>query len=169
MSYVLAACCLCLVWCVFVLERIWALPVQEPDGRQRPPPTLLISLDGLRADKLDAFLASTPEANLNKYFVRSGVKAAHMTPTFPSLTFPNHFTLVTGLYMESHGLTGNSVYDTRLDQRVDFLDSNDTHSLDAKWWSKAGRLAFLSCLLCVLPITITNKETTTTTNRTCLE
>ena len=86
-------------------------------------PTLLISLDGFRADKLDTFLKENPSANINKYFVNAGVKADYMIPSFPSLTFPSkwkfenyfndivfkikltldHFTLVTGLYMESHG------------------------------------------------------------------
>ena len=53
-------------------------------------PTLLISLDGFRADKLDQFLASNPESTFQKEFVDVGVKADYMNPSFPSLTFPNH-------------------------------------------------------------------------------
>ena len=37
-----------------------------------------------------------------------------MTPSFPSVTFPNHFTLVTGLYPESHGIVGNQFWDPKL-------------------------------------------------------
>jgi predicted AlkP superfamily pyrophosphatase or phosphodiesterase len=52
-------------------------------------PTLLISLDGFRADKLDTFLRDNPSANIKKYFVDEGVKANYMIPSFPSLTFPS--------------------------------------------------------------------------------
>ena len=60
-------------------------------------PTLMISLDGFRADKLDEFLANNPNSNLQTQFVDVGAKAEYMMPSFPSLTFPNHFTIVTGI------------------------------------------------------------------------
>jgi predicted AlkP superfamily pyrophosphatase or phosphodiesterase len=59
-------------------------------------PTLMISLDGFRADKLDEFLSKNPQSTFQKEFVNVGAKAAYMTPAFPSLTFPNHFTIITG-------------------------------------------------------------------------
>ena len=59
-------------------------------------PTLMLSLDGFRADKLDEFLANNPNSYLQKEFVEVGVKAEYSMPSFPSLTFPNHFTIVTG-------------------------------------------------------------------------
>ena len=59
-------------------------------------PTLMISLDGFRADKLDSFLFNNPNSAFQKEFVELGVKSEYMLPSFPSLTFPNHFTLVTG-------------------------------------------------------------------------
>jgi len=68
--------------------------------KQTRTPTLMVSLDGFRADKLDEFLQENPNSNFQKRIVDVGVKADYMMPSFPSLTFPNHFTLVTGLYME---------------------------------------------------------------------
>lgn len=58
-------------------------------------PLLLVSLDGFRADKLDEFLRNNPESFFGK-IVANGLKADYMIPSFPSSTFANHFTLVTG-------------------------------------------------------------------------
>ena len=54
------------------------------------PPLLIISLDGFRADYLDRDLTPNIQS-----FASDGVQAAYMTPAYPSLTFPNHFTIVT--------------------------------------------------------------------------
>lgn len=70
------------------------------------PTTILISLDGFRAD----FLHRNITPSLNS-FIRAGVSPEYMSPSFPSVTFPNHFTLVTGLYPEAHGVVGNSFWD----------------------------------------------------------
>ena len=43
-----------------------------------------------------------------------------------------------GLYMESHGIVGNSIFDEKTKERVNFL-SNDSDSMNAKWWDKAGK------------------------------
>ena len=61
-----------------------------------PRPLLLVSLDGMRADKFDAFVEQNPSCNFNR-IIKNGLKADYMKPSFPSLTFPNHWTLVTGL------------------------------------------------------------------------
>lgn len=54
-----------------------------------------------------------------------------MLPSFPSVTFPNHYTLVTGLYPESHGVVGNSFWDPELQEEFYYTDSN---AMQAKWW-----------------------------------
>ena len=133
-----------LVACLFLafLNEIAAICLSDENlNIDKRHPTLLISLDGFRADKLDEFLRQRPNSNLKKYFVNAGVKADYMIPAFPSLTFPNHFTLVTGLYMESHGIVGNAIFDDSTKERVNFL-SNDTGTLNAKWWNKAGNIYF---------------------------
>ena len=74
-----------------------------------PAPVLLVSIDGLRADYLD--LGLTP--NLSR-LAREGVRAKWMTPAYPSLTFPNHYTLVTGLRPDRHGIVHNTMNDSAL-------------------------------------------------------
>ncbi|RKU44294.1 hypothetical protein DL546_003367 [Coniochaeta pulveracea] len=92
------------------------------------PTTIIISLDGFRADFLNRGL--TP--NLNK-LIRAGVSPPYMTPSFPSVTFPNHFTLATGLYPESHGVVGNTFWDPEL--KEEFYYTDPARSLDPKWWN----------------------------------
>ncbi|MCJ1395696.1 hypothetical protein MMC18_008582 [Xylographa bjoerkii] len=91
------------------------------------PTTILISLDGFRADFLDRGLTPT----LNS-FIAEGVSPRYMLPSFPSVTFPNHYTLVTGLYPESHGVVGNSFWDTDLQE--EFYYTDPARSMQPKWW-----------------------------------
>jgi predicted AlkP superfamily pyrophosphatase or phosphodiesterase len=65
------------------------------EASQRTP-TLLISFNGLKADSLDSFLSKNPNSYLKRDFVDVGVKANYMTPSFPAMAFPNHFSYVTG-------------------------------------------------------------------------
>ena len=92
------------------------------------PTTILISLDGFRADFLTRGL--TPTLN---GFIREGVSPKHMLPSFPSLTFPNHFTLVTGLHPESHGIVGNTFWDP--DTQKEFYYTDPSRSMQAEWWA----------------------------------
>lgn len=92
------------------------------------PTTLLISLDGFRADFLTRNL--TPTLN---GFIREGVSPRYMLPSFPSLTFPNHFTLVTGLYPESHGIVGNTFWDP--DRKKEFYYTDPDRSMQPEWWN----------------------------------
>lgn len=70
------------------------------------PYLVVLSMDGFRWDYTDN--AKTP--NLDK-FVASGTKVKRMIPSFPTKTFPNHYTLATGLYPDHHGIVLNSFYD----------------------------------------------------------
>ncbi|MEG2804987.1 ectonucleotide pyrophosphatase/phosphodiesterase [Stenotrophomonas sp.] len=91
-----------------------------------PPRLLLVSIDGLRADMLDRGL--TP--NLSR-IVDSGVRARWMTPSYPSLTFPNHYTLVTGLRPDHHGIIHNSM---QAEELGTFRLSKPEAVTDARWW-----------------------------------
>jgi predicted AlkP superfamily pyrophosphatase or phosphodiesterase len=64
---------------------------------------VLVSFDAFRWDYNQLY--NTP--NLNK-FAKDGVKADRMIPSFPTKTFPNHYTIATGLYPDHHGLVDNS-------------------------------------------------------------
>ncbi|KAH6630430.1 alkaline-phosphatase-like protein [Chaetomium sp. MPI-SDFR-AT-0129] len=92
------------------------------------PTTLIISLDGFRADFLNRGL--TPRLNA---LVKEGVSPLYMRPSFPSVTFPNHYTIATGLYPESHGVVGNSFWDPTL--KEEFYYTDPARSMDPKWWS----------------------------------
>lgn len=70
------------------------------------PTVILISLDGFRYDYLDKF---SPK-NLNM-LAKNGVRAKWLIPAFPTKTFPNHYTIATGLYPENHGIIENNIYD----------------------------------------------------------
>lgn len=91
------------------------------------PTTIYISLDGFRADFLDRGL--TPALNS---IVANGVSPQYMNPSFPSVTFPNHFTLMTGLYPESHGIVGNTFWDPNM--KEEFYYTHPTVSMQPKWW-----------------------------------
>ena len=75
--------------------------VNVPEHRDKPY-LLLISIDGFRWDFQD--LHDTPTLD---QLATDGVRAERMVPVFPTLTFPNHFSIATGLYPANHGLIGN--------------------------------------------------------------
>ena len=78
---------------------------QQADERTKPY-LVVLSMDGFRWDYTD--YARTP--NFDK-IEKLGVKAKSMIPSFPTKTFPNHYTMATGLYPDNHGIVLNSFYD----------------------------------------------------------
>ncbi|KAJ3299779.1 hypothetical protein HK104_007057 [Borealophlyctis nickersoniae] len=88
---------------------------------------ILVSFDGFRAEYLTRNL--TPA--LARLGAR-GVTADYMTPSFPSITFPNHYTIVTGLYPESHGIVGNVFYDPVINDTFIYVDPS--RNSQGKWW-----------------------------------
>ncbi|XP_067141418.1 venom phosphodiesterase-like [Centruroides vittatus] len=90
-------------------------------------PLLLISLDGFRSDYLERKL--TPAI---QWLAQCGVQGP-MQPVFPSKTFPNHYTIVTGLYPETHGIVDNKIYDPITKER---FSVGNRESLKSIWWLK---------------------------------
>lgn len=90
---------------------VFVYPTFSFSQERDEPIVILISLDGFRYDYVDRF---QPE-NLSR-FIAAGVAAESMMPSFPSKTFPNHYTIATGLKPEHHGLVDNSFYDPEKDQ-----------------------------------------------------
>ncbi|KAJ2635362.1 hypothetical protein GGF40_003666 [Coemansia sp. RSA 1286] len=91
------------------------------------PTLILVSLDGFRADYL--------ERGISPSLVRigkQGLRADYMIPSFPSSTFPNHYTIVTGLYPGSHGIVSNVFFDSQLNATFVYKDAKK--SIDSKWW-----------------------------------
>src|SRR5690606_36954726 len=90
------------------------------------PIVVLVSLDGFRPDYLERGL--TPHLDS---LARTGVRAQWMTPSFPTKTFPNHYTIVTGLLPDHHGIVANSMWDDALGR---FTMSTRDAVRDARWW-----------------------------------
>jgi predicted AlkP superfamily pyrophosphatase or phosphodiesterase len=112
-----------------------ALPVihvdngPNSDAAQKAHYVVLVSLDGFRWD-----YARRDGATHLLAIGRQGVWAPEgMIPSFPSLTFPNHFTIVTGLYPEHHGLVANGFYDTARQARYGIGDPAAVS--DGSWYS----------------------------------
>ncbi len=95
---------------------------------QSPRPTvLLISIDGFRYD----YFGKTPTPNLDS-IINRGVRARYMIPSFPTKTFPNHYTIVTGLYPSHHGIVANNMWDDTLNAKFKMSDRKQVQ--DARWW-----------------------------------
>jgi predicted AlkP superfamily pyrophosphatase or phosphodiesterase len=100
--------------------------VNRPEHRDKPH-VVLVSFDGFRADYLDRF--DLP--NFRRVQQR-GARARGMTPVFPSLTFPNHYSLVTGLNPDRHGIVANSFLDPVRGARYALSDSRAVS--DGTWY-----------------------------------
>ena len=87
---------------------------------------VLISLDGFRWDYLDR-----PGAVHLRALAAAGVRAERMVPAFPSKTFPNHYSIVTGLYPEHHGIVANVMQDSVLGH---FAIGDNPAIRDGRWW-----------------------------------
>ncbi len=94
---------------VFVYFTLLVL-VSSANAQQKikdlKPTVILISLDGFRHDYTERYKPPAISRLAN-----NGVRAKWMIPSFPTKTFPNHYTIVTGLYPQNHGIVENSVYD----------------------------------------------------------
>jgi predicted AlkP superfamily pyrophosphatase or phosphodiesterase len=89
---------------------------------------VLVSLDGFRYDYAKKY-GATHLLDLAKH----GASAPDgMVPSYPSLTFPNHYTLVTGLYPEHHGIVAMSFYDPQRQERYSYNDPKS--STDGSWY-----------------------------------
>ena len=93
---------------------------------ETPHSVLLVSIDGFRPD----YLGQGMTPNLDR-IAAQGVRAEWMNPSFPSLTFPNHYTIVTGLRPDRHGIVHNNMRDPELGR---FSLSNRDAVGNAKWW-----------------------------------
>ncbi|MBO9203151.1 MULTISPECIES: alkaline phosphatase family protein [Niastella] len=96
--------------------------------QQEKPYVILISVDGLRYDLVDKYHATHLQQLRSK-----GVAAKSMIPSYPSLTFPNHYTLVTGLYPAHHGLVDNTFYDKKRNET--YRLGNRKAVEDSSWYN----------------------------------
>lgn len=87
--------------------------------QQTKPYVVLVSLDGFRYDYAGRYGAT----NLQALATEGASASEGMIPVYPSLTFPNHYSIVTGLYPEHHGIVAMSFYDPDSKKRYAYNDS----------------------------------------------
>jgi predicted AlkP superfamily pyrophosphatase or phosphodiesterase len=92
------------------------------------PALILVSFDGFRWD----YDATMPAPNLRRLAAR-GVRADALIPSFPSKTFPNHYTIVTGMYPGHHGIVANTLRDPSTGRTGSLTRREDAQ--DSLWWS----------------------------------
>lgn len=90
---------------------------------------VLVSLDGFRWDYPRKYGA----AHLLKLGAKGASAPEGMLPVYPSLTFPNHISIVTGLYPEHHGMVANSFWDPEREQTYVYTETE--FSSDGSWYS----------------------------------
>ena len=97
-------------------------------AQRTKPYVVLVSLDGFRYD----YAARYDAKNLLDLALHGASAPKGMIPSYPSLTFPNHYTMVTGLYPEHHGIVANSFYDPK--RKETFLYTNPKSNGDGSWY-----------------------------------
>lgn len=115
---------------ILVLIALWFLPAALTAKEFPRPVTVLVGIDGFRADYLERGVTPRLAA-----LAKAGAMAA-MRPSFPTKTFPNHFALVTGYRPDRNGIVGNSMIDPRR-PGVMFSLGNAAQALDPFWWGEA--------------------------------
>ncbi|MBI4545616.1 MAG: alkaline phosphatase family protein, partial [Gemmatimonadetes bacterium] len=91
------------------------------------PYVIMVSFDGFRHDYLDRF-----ELPNFRRVAQAGTRADALIPVFPAKTFPNHYSIATGLYPERHGLVGNEFYDPGLGATYRMRDRSAVQ--DGRWY-----------------------------------
>jgi len=114
-----------LLWLLLILGASVQAEAPRPITDLRPT-VILISIDGFRYDYLEKY--SPP--NL-QHLATSGVRAEALLPCFPTYTFPNHYTIVTGLYPAHHGIVANEMYDPGFDATFVY---KEPAAQEGRWW-----------------------------------
>ena len=109
---------------IFALFLFLSLPLFS---QSKAPYVILISFDGFRWDYVNRGI--TP--NLQK-MIDNGVCALSLRPSFPSKTFPNHYSIISGMYPENHGIISNSFTDPFTGEAYKLGDTVSVR--DAKWY-----------------------------------
>jgi predicted AlkP superfamily pyrophosphatase or phosphodiesterase len=117
------ATCLVVIGALAAIAGGWRVPANAQGAN---PILVLVSFDGWRWDYTDRLDVPNVRALASR-----GVRVRELVPSFPALTFPNHYTIVTGLHPEHHGIVANVMIDPQIPER--FTMSSLT-SRDSAWW-----------------------------------
>ncbi len=113
-----------------VAVAAWGMTPAMAQGpaSKSPAPLIVISIDAFRADYLKRGITPTLTA-----LAKEGAHAVAVHPSFPSQTFPNHYTLVTGLRPNHHGLVANTMDDPKVSPET-FSKTANSYA-DPRWWN----------------------------------
>lgn len=104
---------------LFVIPLLFSGGCSTSKNSGHKPRLLLISFDGFRYD----YPEKTETPNFDS-FIKEGVTSEGLIPVFPTKTFPNHYSIVTGLYPEHTGIIANTMYDPEWDKWYRINDRN---------------------------------------------
>ena len=111
----------------FKCQSFWISQVQVNDPKHSTRPyVILVSVDGYRFDYNKIYRPT----HLSTFF-KDGVWAKGLIPVFPSKTFPNHYSIITGLKPENHGIVANQFWDPQRQEQYSIGQSN---ILDGTWY-----------------------------------
>jgi len=96
---------------IFLITSFLFISCKQTKVQEKEPYLIIVSMDGFRWDYTDS--VATPNFDAIE---KMGVKAESMQVSFPSKTFPNHYTLATGLVPDHHGIVNNTFYAEEYDQ-----------------------------------------------------
>lgn len=113
------------ILCLFLMvQQYHNMNIDQIHKPSKNPMLLLISFDGFRWDYLNMHNLT----NFN-YLKNLGSHAEYIKNSFSTVTFPNHWTIVTGLYEESHGIIQNTMYDPVLNKTFSYK-SNQSQTIE---------------------------------------
>jgi len=109
---------------------IWSCDLFEDDKTTEisPAPIILISMDGFRWD----YMERTDTPNMD-YLASEGILAEAMIPVYPSFTFPNHLSIITGCYPVNHGIISNTMWDSVFEEWY-YIGEGSEPVQDGKWY-----------------------------------
>ncbi|MBY0244594.1 MAG: ectonucleotide pyrophosphatase/phosphodiesterase, partial [Sphingobacteriaceae bacterium] len=110
------------ILCFAILFQAKAQPNTVSNANQTSqsykPYVIMISFDGFRHDYLNRGI--TPNFDLIR---NSGAQASSLRPSFPSKTFPNHLSLITGMYPQNHGIINNNINNPYTKKSYSLMDT----------------------------------------------
>ncbi len=116
------------LFCLSIYLLLFAVPaIPQRAIKDLRPTVILISIDGFRADYVDRYKPKTLSA-----LAKKGVQAEWMKPSYPTKTFPNHYTIVTGLYPDHHGIIENNMFDREIGSVFGLDIPDQIHN--SRWW-----------------------------------
>lgn len=108
-----------------LLDSFYAEAATTPTSRDKSQILLVVSYDSFNKGYLD--LKVSP--NLERV-QQEGISVQYLRNVFPTKTFPNHFSIATGLYPDKHGVVNNEIFDSKLKESVKY--GNDFYHMDDK-------------------------------------